>query len=159
MTTCWHRFWPQNLIYPSKIWFGTIPMEENYMRNHLLILPGLQNIDLYVFFPTTFVLRVSFSPVPGCVVAWCWFGGFLCFPHMYSHVETTVSASAHMCSQVVFHARLYGWPCSTCADMLKPQHFLPVLTRVRVHSHVHTCRNKAFQAESFPHMCSHVDCA
>ena len=29
-------------------------------------------IICFVFFPTTFMLWVTFSPAPECVVAWCW---------------------------------------------------------------------------------------
>ena len=50
LVSFWDMFWPSNLIYPSKIWFGTIPMEEKHMRNHFLILSGLQSIDLDEFF-------------------------------------------------------------------------------------------------------------
>ena len=38
LTSFWHIVWAKNIIYPFKIWFETIPKEENYTRNHLLIL-------------------------------------------------------------------------------------------------------------------------
>ena len=57
-------------------------MGEVLMVERSLLLAVRRKVDaacfkidfqyFFLFFPTTFVLRVSFSPVPECVVADCW---------------------------------------------------------------------------------------
>ena len=78
---CLPQFFCSNSVF--WIWFLLFPGKGHFLYTNIFLIdfwihsltPVLIDISIW-FFPTTFMLRVSFSPAPECVEADCWNRGF-----------------------------------------------------------------------------------